>query len=327
MSTMSPSVDLSTSYSHYREHLLPIWSRLPEELRGIDWGDQPSRRRDRIHLVAGYADIERNLHNKFIYVEHGAGQQYVNLARGADAHYSGGRGHQHTLMFLCPNQDVADRWLSRYPNKPAVVVGCPRLDDWHAGRRGNGEPKTVAITFHWDAQFTGVPETQSAFSTYRPVLLDLVQRWTRDGWTVLGHHHPRYPALAEFWRLPEMREAGVQPTPNAADVLDRASVIIADNTSLQAEFMSLGRKVVWLNHPAYRKEVHHGGRFWTWPQRAGVQIDQPESLLQLELAELETATWHPYVDAHGRSLADGHASERASACITTLLGGDVLGAV
>lgn len=316
---MTLSIDLSTSYTHYREHLEPIWRLLPEDLRGTDWGDRPSRQRDRIHLVAGYADIERNPYNKFVYVEHGAGQQYVDLARGADAHYSGGRGHQHTVMFLCPNQDVADRWLSSYPLKPAAVVGCPRLDDWHAGRRPSGDPKTVVITFHWDAAFTGVPETKSAFGWYMSSLLDFVQKWTRMGWTVLGHHHPRYPALAAFWRLPEMVEAGVQPTPNVADVLDRASVIIADNTSLQAEFMSLGRKVVWLNHPEYRREVQHGGRFWTWPQRAGVQIESPSHLLQLDLAELETATWHPY------AYADGHASERSVEALISILGGAVLG--
>jgi hypothetical protein len=85
--------------------------------------------------------------------------------------------------------------------------------------------------------------------------------------------------------------------------------------------MSLGRKVVWLNHPEYRREVQHGGRFWTWPQRAGVQIDRPESLMQLDLAALERATWHPY------AFADGHASERAVSALISILGAAVLGDV
>lgn len=318
---MSPSVDLATSYPHYREHLLPIWENLPAEYRGTDWGDQRRGYNDRTVLVAGYADIERSPYNKFIYVEHGAGQSYNDISKGADAHYSGGNGHQHTAGFLCPNADVADRWRNRYQSKPAFAVGCPRLDPWHRGDREEGDEHTVAITFHWDALFTGVPETQSAFGHYREAIIEAVRVWSNQGWTVLGHHHPRYPALGEFWKLPEMREAGVEPTPDVVDVLDRATVLVADNTSLQAEFMSLGRKIVWLNHPAYRREVQHGGRFWTWPQTTGVQIDRPESLAQLELRGLERATWHPYVDADQRSLADGYASERAVSAVLEIVGG------
>lgn len=316
------SVDLAAKYSHYREHLNPIWEALPDSVRGTDWGDYRRLYRDRLVLVAGYADIERSPQNQFIYVEHGAGQQYVNLDRGADAHYAGGNGHQHTVGFLCPNQSVVDRWLNRYPNKLAFAVGCPRLDAWHSGERGEPDPKTVAITFHWDGTFTGVEETKTTYWYFRDAVIDAVRRWTADGWTVLGHHHPRFPKLGQEWWLPEYIEAGVQPTPDVSEVMDRASILVADNTSLQAEFLSLGRKVVWMNHPSWvARQVQHGQRFWTWPERAGTQVSSTRELLELDLSSVPAATWHPYVDGDGRSLADGHASERAAQAVNLILGG------
>lgn len=314
MHTMWHSVDLAARYPHYREHLEPIWNLLPDDVRGTDWGDYRRQYRDRLVLVAGYADIERSPHNHFIYVEHGAGQQYVNLSPGADAHYAGGNGHQHTVAFLCPNQEVADRWLNRYPDKLAFVVGCPRLDPWHSGRRGEPDDHTVAITFHWDGRFTGVKETQTSYWEYRDSLIEAIRRWRQEGWTVLGHHHPRFPELGQQWLLPEFREAGVEPTPNVAEVMDRASVLVADNTSLQAEFLSLGRKVVWINHPDWvDNPVQHGQRFWTWPELAGTQIDNTNQLLSLDLASVPAATWHPY------AYADGRSSERAVSAVLDVL--------
>jgi hypothetical protein len=321
---MPNSIDLVASQPHYRDHLLPIWNATPDELKGTDWGDKLCRDQGRKLLVAGYSDIQRHVRNHFIYVEHGAGQSYINMDRGADSYYSGGGGHQHTLGFLCPNSEVADRWKQRYKLKPAIPVGCPRLDPWHRGDRANEcDNLTVAITFHWDAQFTGVEETKSCFGYYLSVLPEFVRRWKSRGWKVLGHHHPRFPALRDYWQSAELQEAGVQATSDVNLVLDKASTLIADNTSLQAEFLSLGRKVVWLNHPEWirRREEglnRHGQRFWTWPTLSGTQLDSPEELLQLELETVPAATWHPYVDGDV-SLADGHASERAASALVELL--------
>lgn len=325
---MSFVLDLVASQPHYADHLLPIWQALPENIKGNAFLGEEVRRRAKsiadVALVAGYADIQLTAvqKRKYIYVEHGAGQSYVGLDRGADAFYSGGAGHKPCIAFICPNDEVADRWRSRYPNKPAFVVGSPRLDPWHKGDRGQVEPRTVAVTFHWDAQFTGIPETTSAFGDYFHNLRDAIVRWRSEGWAVLGHHHPRYEALASFWNEPEIKLAGVEPTPNANDVLDRASVLIADNTSLQADFLSLGRRVVYLNRPhdpprslGYRKHVEHGGRFWKWPNLTGQTIDTPASLVHLELDQVPAATWHPY------AFADGHAAERAARAIVSLMRG------
>lgn len=306
--------DLVAEHPHYRDHLLPIWKALPDEIRGHDWGDgtrQPIPQ-DRTLLVAGYSEINRFPRNPVVYVEHGAGQSYVGLNPAVEPYYSGGPQHRNTICFVCPNFEVAERWNARYSDRTILVVGSPRLDAWHAGLRGQVEERTVAITFHWDAQFTGVPETASAFGHYREDVIRSVIKWRKEGWHVIGHSHPRYPALQQFWQTPEIREAGVEYVHESSEVLDRAAVLVADNTSMQAEFMSLGRGVVFLNHPNYRKDVAHGGRFWIWPNRSGCQIDTGTALQSLDLDTVPKSTWHPY------AFADGRASQRVSSWLLSI---------
>lgn len=304
-------VDLVASYPHFKDHLMPVWSKLPETMKGdVIGGEVRGRAKaDRINLVAGYVDVTNNPHQPFVLVEHGAGQSYdwsTAIGDIADGSYSGGRGYNNCVGFICPNEEVARRWLTRYPSKHTAVVGCPRLDPWHAGDRGEPEERTVAITFHWDAQFSGVPETSSAFYWYHDCLFDLIHAWKRAGWRVLGHWHPRYLAVAEEWERLN-KQVGIEVVQSSSMVLDRASILVADNTSMQAEFLSLGRPVVWLNHPGYRKSVEHGGRFWDWPtQLGGQQVDSPEDLRRLDLDAVPPALGHPY------AFADGKAAERAA---------------
>lgn len=307
------SLSLVTSEPHYLAHMQPIWDLIPESHRH-------SRGLPGYMLVGGYADVKSYPTRDYIYVEHGAGQSYTepldeHLFRQTRAFYSGGNGHQRCGLFICPNQEVADRWTAKYPDKPTAVVGCPKLDPWHAGLRGAPEPQTVAITFHWDALFTGIPETASAFSYYLPSLIETIRQFRSQGWQVLGHSHPRYPAVRKFWESPEISELGVEYA-SAEDVLDRASILIADNTSMQAEFLSLGRPVVWLNAPFYRHDVHHGGRFWDWPSNyGGTVVETGAELSSLDLSQVTATppTGHPY------AFADGQASVRASDAIVSLI--------
>jgi len=298
-------IDIVAEHPHYADHIRPIWDALPPELKGTDWGAGPALPSNNLLLVAGYSDVKRHRHHRIIYLEHGAGQSYIGLDIGAQPFYSGGPQHRNVVGYLCPNQSVAYRWNARYPDVTTQVIGCPKLDALHGSVP---EDRTVAITFHWNASATGVPETGTAFGHYVQALPDIIQRWRSSGWHVLGHAHPRYRALADFWQIPEMRTM-VEWCPSGSDILARAGVLVADNTSLQPEALSLGRSVVWLNCPEYRRNVHHGGRFWEWPEMSGVSVDGPSELLRLDLDDVPVSGGHPY------AYADSMASERAVASL------------
>jgi hypothetical protein len=276
---------------HYRDHLRPIWDLLPDEYKLTgEWG-----RFDWL-LIAGGPDIRHG--HPYVYVEHGAGQSYRGYTGPG---YSGGSGHDECKLFVCPNDEVAGRWQVRYPDIPAVVVGCPRLDRYHTGY----EPpeRTVAITFHFDLRI--VPETRSAFPHYRDGLANMIESYREQGWTVLGHAHPRYRrVLGPVWR-----SLNVEWTDHP---LRDVAVLIADNTSLQAEFLSCGRPVVALNAPWYRRDVWHGGRFWDWSVQ---HVESSQEAANLRLGELKRPTSHPY------AFADGKAAERAATAIQHVLSG------
>lgn len=273
---------------HYRAHLQPIWDALPDEVKL----DGPFQAGDRL-LIAGGPDIRHG--HPYIYVEHGAGQSYTGVTAPG---YAGSPGHDGCELFICPNENVARRWSARYADIPVAVVGCPRLDMYHGSIP---PPNTVAITFHFDLHL--VPETRSAFDHYALHLGQIVSEYRSQGWNVLGHAHPRIAQrLKPYWQ-----RLGVEWTP---DPLRDASVLIADNTSLLAEFAALGRPVVGLNAPWYRRDVWHGGRFWEWPIPL---LDSPAELLDLHLDSLTPPDWQPY------AYVDGLASQRAASAILSIL--------
>lgn len=276
---------------HYRDHLEPIWAALPDDLKLKG----PMERFDRL-LIAGGPDVVNG--HPYVYVEHGAGQTYRGVSVKG---YAGGEHHQECKLFICPNERVADRWRARYPDTPAVAVGCPKLDVWHRPDGPRPESKTLAITFHFDLNL--VPETRSAFPFYKAGLPRMVESYREQGWTVYGHAHPRYESvLKPYWA-----RIGVTWTENA---LRDASVLIADNTSLQAEFLSCGRPVVALNAPWYRRDVHHGERFWAWDL---THVDDADGAASLALDDLSVPSEHPY------AYADGLASQRAAHAISAVL--------
>ena len=325
-------VDSYASLPHYAEHMQPVLEQL--ERRGLlgerwaprhgEWWGRAMARRDlrRPVLVAGFADMQRVDPSPVILLEHGAGQAYVDTDSGS---YSGGAGWQRARLFLCPNEAVAQRWRATY-RAPAVVVGAPKLDRWHADRVAGARPgdrgpvddprPRVAITFHWECSL--LPETRSAWQHYDRSLEDLVT-WAGDaGIELLGHGHPRlWGKIERRWR-----RLGVEPVEHFADVLERADLLVGDNTSALPEFASTGRPVLWLNAPWYRRDVDHGGRFWTWPQ-GQVTCDEPgelpERILQA-LADPPTARLsRSRMVARVYPLRDGHAAERAADAIERIL--------
>lgn len=275
---------------HYRDHLTPIWERLPNDVK---WEGAWEQHGNPTLIVAGASDIRYG--RPYVYVEHGSGQSYVDVDHPA---YSGGHGHEGCILFVCPNNAVRDRWKARY-DTPAVVVGSPRLDPYHGGY----EPpeRTVAITFHWDCRIT--PETRSAWPHYQDQIYTVVQAWRSQGWTVLGHAHPRIAyTIRKTWERLQV--------PWTDDPLRDASVLAADNTSLIADFLSCGRPVIALNAPWYRRDIHHGHRFW---ELDVTYVDTAEEASQIDLSGLSRPLSHPY------AFADGGASERAAQAILDLI--------
>lgn len=281
------------STRHYVDHLAPIWDALEPAERGTWWlsstdlatwargryrGDYavsrsfPSLQRAKVgteqprFLLAGVNDVRNGAAHRSILVEHGAGQTYNGDpdTAGASA-FAGGAGRRPVDLFLCPNETVAAVNRDTYPNTPAVVVGCPKLDRW-AGedsfRDGpvnpTGQPRyrpVVAFSFHWDSPLC--PETGWTWPEYRHAVERFVER-SRGRVEVLGHGHPRaWSTLQPWWR-----DLGVQPVAEFDEVLERADLYVCDNSSTIFEFAAVRGRVVLLDGKQYRRGVHHGLRFW-----------------------------------------------------------------
>jgi len=298
-------IDCLASETQFVEHLAPIWLALPPEARGsfaahrsirgkpADWGIVPTDGDpSRPVLVASYGDQKRARrlgYRRIARIEHGAGQSYHGDSRfGANASYAGGRDCHDVSLFLCPNEYSADRWQAAYPGADVEIVGCPKLDSLPRKERASpaathppsevsanrdarasfdeSTPPTVCISFHFDINL--IPETRSAFPAYRPFLTALAKRYN-----VIGHGHPK--GLGTIYRY--LMRAGIEVVTDFAEVCRRADLYAVDNSSTLFEFASTGRPVVVLNDPGFRKDVHHGGRFWNWAG-VGPQVDIPATI-------------------------------------------------
>lgn len=333
-------VDAYVSLPNYLAHVLPVWYGLPPEHRGTFWvagwvGNEPPPERIpgwRVGypppganpvLVAGYQDeVDASRRRRTIYLEHGAGQTYNGCPEGRDHEaYSGSPGHGRTVLFLCPSETVADRWRARYPGVPAVAVGCPKLDLWHVQPPRPSvrlrPALTVAFTWHSDNRLCA--ESGTAWPHYQPAMQQVANQLRAEGLDVVGHAHPR------MWSRVErtLRIMGITTIENLDEVFKRADVLVADNTSAAVEFASLGRPIVWCNSPEYRRDVHHGGRFWDWTEDQPV-VDEPEDLGDriLEACEdrPEWRTGRQRMVDSAYCATDGKATQRAVQAILDVAG-------
>jgi hypothetical protein len=266
-----PQVDVYATESHFEQHLLPVYRALKHP------GDFQLHNPDRAVVVASFGDMKRAQkagYTRIARFEHGAGQNY-GTGHGS---YAGGKGAEAVGLFLTPNEYSANLWRKAYPEARVEVVGCPKLDELPA--KDPAHPLTVALSFHWDCHL--VPETVSAFQHYRFVLEDLKQAVN-----LIGHGHPRAfsgpPMLDRRYR-----RAGITAVRDFADVCRQADLYITDNSSSLYEFAATGRPVVVLNAPWYRRDVHHGLRFWD--AIPGPQVDHSRDLVPTVLRALETDT-------------------------------------
>lgn len=322
-------IDGFASLPHFAAHAGPVHERLPVARRGEfyalrsgqSWGPRwtatgDSGRSEPV-LVASGGDAMRFRHRPVVYMEHGAGQRYAGDPVSApNPSYIGGQGREHVRLFLTPGEAAADVWRQIFPETPVVAVGCPKLDRWHigAGRdERHAERTTVALVWHWECEL--VPETRSAW-THWARHLPAVVAWARHaGVDLIGHGHPRWRG-----RLgPKMTRLGIDYVDDLESVFSRADVMVCDNSSAMFEFASLGRPVVALNAPWYRRDVEHGGRFWSHIPGPDVDtLDDLLDVLSILVSIGETATWADLrrrAVAHVYARTDGHAAATAAAAI------------
>lgn len=312
-------IDVVASEWHYLAHMLPIWNALPDHLRGTVHPVGPVGRppMGRIAMVAGWQDVAPlRTQCPMIYVEHGAGQTYVD--RLHDPSYSGSGGNRHigVIGYIAPSETVAARWQSA----PSVAVGCPKMDAWLGVPRSNQEP-TVAFAWHWPCAL--VPETRTAWDHYEATFPSIVDRFREQGWRVTGHSHPKW--RGEFDAA--YTSVGVDVLPQDYNVFREADILIVDNSSLAYEFALLGRPVICLNAPWYRRDVEHGLRFWS--HVPGIEINEPEELLAFNLWDLSVESPTGMVSEfrrtqaveHAYAVRDGSSAQRAAEWITSLVEG------
>jgi len=264
---------------------VPIWEALPEDLRGeffcnarSGWvlrghGIRPRvghpGRGTRLVVVAGHTDIQLSRRRRHVLVEHGAGQSYGDGHPG----YSGGHDRDSVVLFLCPNEVVAERNRQAYPATPSEVVGSPRVEALCAIERIRPGRPTVALSFHWPCRLSR--ECGWALPHYEHELPVVVEGLRARGIEVIGHGHPRARQhFAALWRT-----LGVEHVVDFDDVVAQADVYVADNSSTLFEWAALDRPVVVLNAPWYRRDLELWPRFWACAG-VGLQVEHPHQLLE-----------------------------------------------
>lgn len=277
----SNKVDAYASWSHYGQHLAPIWDALPEDSRGAFL--RPPQRPSHVGgpiLVASLHDLRKVRPRPVILVEHGAGQTYVD--NRTPAGYAGGPGRGTVMLFLCPTERVADLNRRAYPQAKTELVGSPwvewlRLLTWE-NRTERREPCSAApaFSFHWDCRVS--PESRSAWGAYQDLPTHIDMR------RVLGHGHPRmWPQLSRWWET-----VGAEPVESFAEVALRATAYVCDNSSTIYEAAALDIPVVLMNAPWYRRDVHHGLRFWE--ELPGPMVNNAS---EIPRALEQAAEWYP----------------------------------
>lgn len=302
---------------HLAEHIDAVWLRLPEDLRGERLVDHHARapkywRHDDIVMVASFMDIGCAGDRRVIYVEHGAGQSYKSENKMGEAdYYHGGNHPENVIGYLGPRQDVIDAW-----GRPGFACGAPICDPYELFAPN----KVAAITFHnQPLAARHVPEMGTAFEHYARRMRDIIHALQHQGYTVWGHRHPRFKHLRGYWD----REHGIyEATPH--EVRASVQLLIGDNTSMMYEMMYLGRQVIALNAPWYRRDVEHGLRFWTYAPVT--QADDPDQLVDV-IGEIDTIenrssdlcdlSLCDYV--YGKSLSDGLDGLRAASWLTAFV--------
>jgi hypothetical protein len=307
-------VDFFCSHRHYVDHLLPVYAELPRHLRGeFHVGEWPANP-ERLTVVASYGDYART-EGPAILFEHGVGFTFD----GNHQSYAGGPGRERVVLFCSPNEFAAAPNRAAYPDTPQEIVGCPKLDAWTRREWSMPQRPTVGFSFHWDCHVQ--PETRSAFPHYQSFFTNMGHYTRRrqrvGGWDMIGHGHPRY---FEFLRK-QWSKSGITPVREFSDVVGLADVYVCDASSTIYEFAALGRPVVVLNAPWYRRDVQQGQGLRFWNHIPGIQVEGPHELR----AAIDEACFNDSYAAERERITRlvyphlGESTEKAASAIQQLL--------
>lgn len=279
-------VDFFCSSRHYVDHLLPVYAEIPRKFRGeFHVGEWPANPQN-LTVVASHGDYKLT-DGPVVFFEHGAGFTYNTDHQS----YAGGQDRDRVVLFCSPNEFAAAPNRRAYPDVPQEIVGCPKLDAWIRREWSMPFRPSVAFSFHWDCNV--VPETKTAWPHYQTFFASMGnynRRPQRSGrWDMLGHGHPRYfEYLKKQWT-----KAGMVPVREFNDVVALADVYVCDSSSTIYEFAALGRPVVVLNAPWYRRDVRQGEGLRFWDNIPGRQVDDPQELRAAIDEACFDDTWGP----------------------------------
>jgi hypothetical protein len=244
------------TWTHFADHMAPIWFALPESERGVflvdhvdlaeyvaslgiapvthDWpkGDRPL-------FVAAFGDqkhAQKLGRTRIARMEHGIGQSFLDSRSGS---YAGGVGADGVGLFLCPNEYSADKWRQFYPRARVEVVGCPKLASLPAREPSDVPPPVAALSFHWpggNRRTKELMETSGCFYEYRDQLVSLHRRYS-----LIGHGHPR----AQTTLVRYYRRLGIPFVDSFADVCRQADVYVCDTNCVVPETPILCADLRW----------------------------------------------------------------------------------
>lgn len=263
-------IDCLAREPHHIKHAMAVWGALPDNLRGNFYtkAHDYAESENKLTLVSSYGDLKivSHLGRKAIFMEHGIGLHY----RTIHASYAGSlKDRECVVLRLSPNKlhAATERKVLKCP---VVVVGVPKMDVW-AGKKYSKPRRnnlTIAASFHFDA--TVCPETRSAWRYYIRGVSDL-----NHDYNVLGHAHPRL-----FRKLNNVyKNMSIKPEGDFEVIMRKADIYMCDNSSTIYEFAFLGKPIILLNSPLYRKNVNHEGnpRFWRHAD-IGYNVEKPSEL-------------------------------------------------
>jgi len=255
-----------------------VYEALPEAVRGAFVTRRNALDPDRLTVVSSYGDLISLRGQPAVFFEHGAGFRY-NVNHPS---YAGSGKRDGVVLFCNVNQFVAERNEAAHPNVKSAIVGCPKLDYLASMTAPTAPTPHVAFSWHWECRVA--PETRSAWPHYKPDL-GKIAKANQNLWVPLGHAHPKAWSTVRW----DYARWGWTVARKFDDVCRRASVYVCDNSSTIYEFAALGRPVVVLNAPWYRKTEHHGLRFWD--HIPGIQVDHPCDLEGAVKVALTDDTW------------------------------------